>query len=188
MKRIVMGCAFLLLVAVDRVLVAQGTSFGAAGVAATANGENLSSIETGLGGDLTLRAPGQRWTIGGGVQFMTHAVSGSDDDLTNFALLVEPRYVLRERGDDAFGPYALARGTFIWSKIGAGDQSRRRTGKMLGFGLGALYRFHGNIDLDLSVSWSLLWYGNEGFNGLIRKDSDAQGSSLGVRLGLLIGT
>jgi hypothetical protein len=164
----------------------SGFAIGGAGVLATANGKDFENIESGVGGDFTVRRAGMQWSWGVGASYLRYQVTGVSDRQQDLSLFFEPRYQLSERGDAALSPYLLARATVVYSRLRIPPNQTRRNGWSLGVGAGTLLRLAGSLDLDLGASVSYARFGNLHIDLGSRRDTGVDGIAMTLRAGFLL--
>lgn len=181
------GVVVALLVAFTPSAMAQeGFAFGAAVLATNENGGDFAGIGTGVGGDVTVRKAGARWSWGAGATWLSYPVTGQAEHMRNLGLFIEGRYQLADRGTSRFAPYLLGRAAVVYSRLKLGEVRSRRDGWSLGLGAGSLIRAVGPLDLDLSVTLSYVRMGNLHVDLGARRNTGINGSSITLRGGILL--
>jgi hypothetical protein len=155
------------------------------------HGDAFADLNSGYGAELQLRYSPSALSIGGGVQYTTHKVTGFEDvDFTVdlYGAFIEPRYVIDIRSNN-FAPYLSAR--FAYSLLETSDSTATASGLTGNGGGGVLIRLSPTTNLDMGAT-----YGYTRWDELVvdlRDGSPPQryefgsGTNLVVRIGLAIG-
>lgn len=166
---------------------APGFGVEAAPFYATADGEDFTGIDAGLGFDLQGRLMWPAWSVGFGWLRSSHDVITISDNLIVSSFFLEPRYQFSTPG--AARPYVLARGGWAKQRLDVDDPSigtlvAEASGWMVGAGGGMAFAVARSIDLNVSAMWVRFSFGDAEVDGQTMADSDTKGSSVLLRFGL----
>lgn len=139
----------------------------------------------GVDGAVRVRAT-DRFSVGGGVQWNSHAVPFSDDDWSVLAVFAEPRLLLLSR-DRPVTPVVSARAGWMRQAVDRDDGSERTaSGFGLGGFVGALFQVTDRVGLEAAVPAYYLSFGDFEVDGVEEADTESSGGVWGGRIGLVV--
>ncbi len=156
----------------------------ASGALASLRGQAIGSATDGTGFDVMASVGVSVLSLGGGYQRSTHSL-GSDNAVVQ-GVFFEPRIALplvaRNFTPFIYGRVARLERSF---ETGVGENTTNGTG--LGAGLGTYIWLAPNVQLNTTVGWTDLRFGNAGDVSIFPITGRTTGSSWGVRAGLTLG-
>lgn len=168
------------------VLEAQSFSFSGGGLYATLSGSDFQGTNAGMGPEVQFRYhAASGFSIGGGVQYTSHDVDGISENYGITGFFVEPRYAFQAQSS-SIQPYLGARLAFLNQKLEVtGFGKFTGSGTALGASGGLLVRLSSAAQLDIGVTWATVSFGDAELDGTTIPDSDASGSALALRAGVV---
>lgn len=156
----------------------------ASGALSQLRGDAIGSATDGTGFDILASVGVSVLSLGGGYQRSTHRVGGSD--ATVEGVFFEPRVALPVAARN-FTPFVFGRAARLERTVAgsAGDVSARGTG--LGAGVGTYVWLAPNVQLNTSVGWHALRFGDDGALAGSPIVGRTSGSQWTVRAGLTLG-
>ncbi len=156
----------------------------ASGVLTSLRGNALGSATEGTGFDLMGSIGVSVLSLGGGYQRSTHALG--DADAVVQGVFFEPRVALPIAARN-FTPFLYGRVSRLERTIEAGVDRSETNGTGLGAGLGTYVWLAPNLQLNTSVGWTELRFGDANDASIFPLAGRTTGSSWGVRAGLTVG-
>ena len=174
-----------LLVCGPVVLAAQRFSLSGGGLYAALSGSDFDGIDDGFGFDVQLRyhAAGAI-SVGAGLQYTSHGVSGFSENFGVSGIFVEGRYAFQKANPSVI-PYLGARFALAHSRIASGPNELTADGSVLGPSGGLLIRLASTTQLDFGLVWATVHFGDAKLNGNTQANSELNGSALALRAGLV---
>lgn len=185
MKRLHLALAAAVLAApvVGAAQTRPALSIGVAGLYASLSGDDFQGTNAGMGLDAQFRVAFTAFSIGGGFQFTSHDVDGADNNLGVRGIFLEPRYQFA--GSPALTPYVMGRVSLNKESLEDQGDDFEAGGTAFGAGGGLLVRATPSLRVDIGVSLHSVSFGDVEINGVEVPNSDASGSALVVRVGVL---
>jgi len=183
-----LAAAALLFACGPVLLPAQSFSLGGGGVYASLNGSDFDGFGSGLGVDAQFRYHARGGvSIGGGVQYTSHDITGVDPNLGVRAFFADVRYSFERASSPSITPYIGARAALAHYGVSQGGNSATANGTAFGPAGGMLIRLAPTTQLDVGLVWYSVHFGNFSANGVEQADTKSSGSSLALRAGVVFG-
>jgi hypothetical protein len=166
-----------------------GTPFAIQGsvIRVIPSGSAFSDTKGGTGFDLQLRRGLGLWSIGAGVQYSSHEVTGATNKLGLTGIFVEPRRVFPAA---QVAPYISMRGAVFRQSLTTNGTSASATGFQANAGGGILIGVAPNVNIDAGGTFGVMKFGTYTVTlpgGESVSQPGGTGSNLVLRVGLAVG-
>ncbi|HYU29041.1 MAG TPA: outer membrane beta-barrel protein [Gemmatimonadales bacterium] len=169
-------------------LHAQNFSLSGGGVYASLNGSDFDGFGSGLGVDAQFRYHARGGvSIGGGVQYTSHDITGVDPNLGVRAFFADVRYAFERASSPSITPYIGARVALAHYGVSQGGNSVTANGTAFGPAGGILVKLAPTTQLDAGIVWYSVHFGDAKVNGATQSGTKSRGSSLALRAGVVFG-
>ncbi len=159
---------------------------GVAGLYTSLNGSDFDGTDAGIGVDGQVRfSVGPSGSLGIGGQYTSHGVQGISVNLKVTGVFGEPRYYFSVPG--RVKPYLVGRAGYLHESLSDGGIAYSSNGYLVGGGAGMLVSAGSALNVDLTVLFTGVGYGDGTINGTKISDSSNHGSALTLRIGVLFG-
>ena len=147
-------------------------------------GDDFLGVDAGVGFEGTAR-----YTLPSGLQFVggvsynVHDVGNNSLDV--LGIFAEPRYLYRLKSPSV-APFFGARISYLYSTFDATDPDITADGWAFGGVGGILFQVDRHFGIELSVLFAAVNFGDVEAGGVTVDNTDASGSTLGLKLGIVV--